>query len=458
MSTDSTASFSEIAGGVEPSSCRLVTGFVSGRAGRELPVVRLEELDALEVTRGGQTAFRRRGAEGALDLADRWVSTPHARLVRDRNDWSIEDAGAKNALFLNGERVQKSELVDGDVIELGASVLVFREAGRAPARRAPVSAGVELLTNNPQLESAYSELRQVAASDVPILVNGETGTGKELVADFVHRHSRRKGDLHPVNCAAIPAAMAESLLFGHKKGAFSGAVADSPGVLRAAEGGTLFLDEVAELELPVQAKLLRVLQEGLVTPLGGTRAIPVNVRVVSATHVDLESLVAQGKFRQDLLARLAGYRARLPALRDRKEDLGLLVGELLRRRFAEAESFLFERAALRALYLYDWPHNVRELDHVLRTSVLQSGQVVTFDSLPENVRKPPPVDRPSFPTTDVLQQELSEKLTQLLRHHHGNVSAVARDLGKARVQIRRWCRRFNLDPTTFRHDSRGQEG
>lgn len=451
MSTDSTASFSELAEGMELGSARLVAGFVSGRPDAKLPVVSLDDLDGLELARGSQTAFRQREGTGSLDLADRWVSTPHARLSRDRDDWSIEDAGAKNALFVNGERVQKSELVDGDVIELGASMLVFREEPRLPSRRLE-TADFELLTHNPLLQNAYSELRQLAASDVPILVQGETGTGKELVAAFVHRCSKRAGDLHPVNCAAIPAAMAESLLFGHKKGAFSGAVNDSPGFLRAAEGGTLFLDEIAELELPVQGKLLRVLQEGLVTPLGGTRAIPVNVRVVSATHVDLDHLVAQGKFRQDLLARLAGYRATLPPLRERKEDLGLLVSQLLHRRLPGAEALLFERAALRALYLYDWPNNVRELDHVLRTSVLRSEKAVTFDSLPENLRKPPAADRPSFPTSDVMQQELAAKLIQRLRHHRGNVSAVARDLGKARVQIRRWCRRFKLDPATFRED------
>jgi len=210
MSTDSTASFSEIAGGFEPTSCRLVTGFVSGRVERELPVVCLDGVDSLELARGAHTAFRRRGAEGALDLADRWVSTPHARLVRERDDWSIVDAGAKNALFLNGERTTNAELVDGDIIELGASVLVFREAARASSRREPETHDLELLTNNPPLRSAYSELYKLAASDVPILVNGETGTGKELVADFVHRHSHRPGDLHPVNCAAIPASMAES--------------------------------------------------------------------------------------------------------------------------------------------------------------------------------------------------------------------------------------------------------
>jgi len=452
MSADSTASFSVMTGGIGLSSPRLIPGFVSGKADPLLPEVSLEGVETLELGRGNETIVRRKAGVCSIELADRWVSTPHARLIHERGDWRIEDAGAKNALFLNGERVQKSDLVDGDVIELGASILVFREdaAGQPALPDGPFGPGS--LTYNTKLRNTYNDLRTLAASDVPILVNGDTGTGKELVAAFVHRESKRPGNLYPVNCAAIPASMAESLLFGHKKGAFSGAVSESPGVIRAAEGGTLFLDEIAELELAVQGKLLRVLQEGLVTPLGGTRAIAVNVRIVSATHVDLDALVANGKFRQDLLARLAGYRASLPALRQRKEDLGTLTHRLLfRRQAADADAVTFERAALRALYAYDWPNNVRELDQVLYTSVLKGGQAVSFESLPEQIRNARFVDRSSFPSSDPTQTELVEKLTQLLREHRGNVSAVARDMAKARVQIRRWCRRFKLDPASFRH-------
>jgi transcriptional regulator with AAA-type ATPase domain len=451
MSGDSTASFSEIAGGMIVSSARLIPGFVSGSPAHGLPELKLDGLDTLDLGRGTETTLHRERRALRVELADRWVSTPHLRLYRQHGDWQIEDCGAKNGFYLNGGRAQGSELVDGDVIELGASFFVFREdATKLPALddelRAPLPN-----THSTQLRDTYHELRTLAPSELPILINGDTGTGKELAAAFIHGASNRTGPLYPINCAAIPVAVSESFLFGHKRGAFSGAIADHGGVIRAAEGGTLFLDEVAELDQSVQGKLLRVLQERLVTPMGGTRSVPVSVRVVSATHVDLDDLVAKGRFRQDLLARLAGHRAKLPALRQRKEDLGLLVRELLGRRLREGGDLVtFERAATRALYAYDWPNNVRELDQALHKCVLANGQAVSLAQLPEQVRNAQFAERPSLPPSAPSEQVLLQTLTGLLREHRGNVSAVARDMGKARVQIRRWCRRLQLDPADFR--------
>lgn len=451
MSSESTASFSEIVGGMMQSSTRLVPGFVSGSPAHGLGEIVLDGLDTIEIGRGGKNSIRRDRRTLTVELADRWVSTPHLSLSRDHGDWQIEDAGAKNGFYINGARFQRSELVDGDVVELGASFFVFRDDSPASGTLDDyVLAGLPK-TYSAQLRSTFRELKALAASELPILIRGDTGTGKELAAAFVHAASDRTGPFYPINCAAIPAAVSESFLFGHRKGAFSGAIADHSGVIRAAEGGTLFLDEVAELDQAIQGKLLRVLQERLVTPVGGTRSVPVNVRVVSATHVDLDELVAQGKFRQDLLARLSGHRAHLLPLRDRKEDLGLLVDELLRRRMPEpGEPIAFERAAIRALYAHEWPNNVRELDQAMHKCVLSGVQAISLAHLPEQVRTAQFAERSSLLPALATEEGLVQTLTRLLREHRGNVSAVARDMAKARVQVRRWCRRFQIDPASFR--------
>jgi DNA-binding NtrC family response regulator len=371
--------------------------------------------------------------------------------VKRDGDWQLDDAGAKNGCYVNGARVVHScELMDGDLIELGTSFFVFREstAKLASADASGVSALPE--THNPRLLGIYEELRSVANSELPVLITGRTGSGKEIAAGLVHRLSQRKGPLYPVNCAAIPAAVSESFLFGHKKGAFSGAVSDHEGVIRAANSGTLFLDEIAELDLLVQAKLLRVLQERTVTPVGGTRAVPVDVRVVAATHADLDALVGQGRFRQDLLARLSGHRAELPSLAERREDLGLLVKDLLERRLDhDARRMVFDRGAIRALFAYHWPNNVRELDQVLHKCALSGASIVTADQFPAEMREATfVVERNQGQGTS--EASLPEELITLLRKHRGNVSAVAREMGKARVQIRRWCRRFGVDLLAFR--------
>jgi DNA-binding NtrC family response regulator len=336
------------------------------------------------------------------------------------------------------------------VVEVGTTFFVYREVKQRVARLPKHADSDAPVTHSQLLEGIYEDLRAVADSNLSVLITGKTGTGKEVAAAFLHRQSSRRGPFYPVNCAAIPATVSESFLFGHKKGAFSNAISDHDGVIRAAEGGTLFLDEIAELDLLVQAKLLRVLQEGSVTPIGGTRAIPVDVRFVCATHANLEELVSQGRFRQDLLARLAGHQAELPSLAERREDLGLLTTELLLRRAqSQTKQIIFDRAAMRSMYAYVWPNNVRELDQALHKCALRTNLVVTAEHLPSGLREAEfAVERESVPPqSDGVSLEA---LTALLEEHHGNVSQIARAVGKARVQIRRWCRRHNLDPASFR--------
>src|SRR5690606_9536217 len=224
------------------------------------------------------------------------------------------------------------------LVTLGYTLFLFRAAlsvtGGVPewvdaGAREPAAPGMATLL--PQLERELDRLARVAPSDVTVMVRGETGTGKEILARAVHALSGRSGEMVAINCGALTDTLVESERFGHRKGAFSGATEDAPGLIRMSHGGTLLLDEIGDRPPASQAAFLRVLQEREVMAVGGTRPVPVDLRVVSATHRDLEALVAQGRFRADLLARVSGFRIDLPPLRERREDLGLLIGALLRK-------------------------------------------------------------------------------------------------------------------------------
>jgi transcriptional regulator with GAF, ATPase, and Fis domain len=276
---------------------------------------------------------------------------------------------------------------------------------------------------------------------VPVLLRGESGAGKEVLAAAVHRLSGRRGRFQPVNCGAIPPNLTESTLFGHRRGAFSGAVDDQPGLVRGADGGTLLLDEIGDLPLPAQAALLRVLQESELLPLGAARPVKVDLRVVAATNQDLEALAAEGRFRRDLLARLSGYVCHVPPLRERREDFSLIVAALMTK--LGAADATFSADAARALLRYEWPLNVRELGKCLASAVaLARGKRITSEHLPPLVNAAPPA-----PAVDNGRRD---ELIAQLRAHRGNVSAVARAMGKARAQVQRWLRRFRIDPVAFR--------
>jgi transcriptional regulator with GAF, ATPase, and Fis domain len=254
----------------------------------------------------------------------------------------------------------------------------------------------------------------------------------------------------PVNCGALPENLVESELFGYKKGAFSGAQTDHPGLVRAADGGTLFLDEIGDLPASSQAALLRVLQEREVMPVGGTRAVPIDLRVVAATHRDLDEMVADQAFRHDLFARLAGFRIQVPPLGERRADLGVLIGALHERLFP-ADHPGFDIDAARLLLRYPWPLNVRELEQALATAqVLAGTELVRAEHLPDTVRSGRPPGAPRPVVLSELDQKVRDQVVAALREHQGNVSAVARALDKDRKQIQRWIKRFGLDPATYR--------
>jgi transcriptional regulator of acetoin/glycerol metabolism len=410
-------------------------------------------MTAVTIGRGDPPSVRRvptpNGCELELRLADPRASARHARLIRAGEDWQLEDCGSRNGSFVNGEPTRRALLAEGDLIEMGSTFLSFGACGTLAALDVHAIEGTIL----PELAHTFAGLAVVARAGECVLVRGESGSGKELVARRVHELSGRRGPFVAVNCGALPESMVEAELFGHRRGAFSGATSDRAGLVRSSSGGTLFLDEIGDLRLGSQAALLRVLQEHVVTPVGSDAPEPVDLRVVCATHRDLEALVARGGFRADLLARLRGFVVELPALRHRRVDLGLLVAALLRKHVpAPAPRPALSSSAARALLTYDWPSNVRELEKCLTTALaLAEGGTIRSAHLPEALRAPtlPPAPLRAHDVVAVGEPR-RDRLTRLMREHEGNIAAVARALGKARTQVHRWLDRYQLDPDDFR--------
>jgi transcriptional regulator of acetoin/glycerol metabolism len=414
----------------------------------------LAETREVRIGRGAANAWRREGATVILELADRRTSSEHARLSPDGKQWVLEDLGSKNGCYVNASRVTRALLRDGDLIELGHTFLLFRLTlvSQIPS---PLDVATPMLDSAPALRTFHAplreqlaDLRRVAGSTLPVVITGATGTGKERVGRAIHELSGRSGQLVAVNCGALPSNLVESELFGSKRGAFSGAVEDRPGLVRAADGGTLMLDEIGELDPAAQTALLRVIQESEVLPIGGTRPIKVDVRVLAATHRNLQAEVLAGRFREDLWARLAGYRIALPRLDDRREDLGLLIMSMVKEIGGARE---LTHAAARHLLQRKYPRNVRELELSLRAALALAGDG------PIDLQHLKPIDDepPAEPAADALPDrpedvERRERLEALLVEHGGNVSAVARELGKDRAQVHRWLKRYALDPLKFR--------
>ena len=340
----------------------------------------------------GEGAPRVESGRLHLSLRDPRMSLSHARLQRRGAGFVLCDLKSKNGTLVNGAAIDELFVADGDVIELGGTFLVYRCLHGADDGGPVKFLGVETLL--PQLARELGAADALARSLLPLLLLGETGTGKEVVARAAHAASGRAGPVVAVKCAALPAALVESELFGTKKGAFSGADADRGGLIFAAHKGTLFLDEVGELPLAAQAALLRVLQDGEVTPLGATKPIPCDVRIISATNRNLSALVDAGRFRADLYARLSGFKLHLWALRDRKEDLGLLIASLLRRLAPErAPAATFSIAAARCLFDHDWPRNIRELEKALAAALVLSEKRIERSHLQlAPSTKPSPAD------------------------------------------------------------------
>jgi transcriptional regulator with PAS, ATPase and Fis domain len=427
--------------------------------------VALDGVDELTIGRGTERSLERPSkATRALRVPDARMSLLHSRLVRRDGMLWVEDAGSTNQTIVNGTATASKTLADGDVLELGQTLFEYREIVEEAAEGArdldpngAATSGVPrgLVTLDPAFARRLERLARVAASPLAILMRGETGTGKEVLSRAVHSLSKRQGAFVAVNCGAIPPGLVESHLFGHVRGSFSGATRDEPGLVRAADAGTLLLDEIGDLPLAAQAALLRVLQEGEVLPVGGTKPVAVDVRIVSATHKPLEDLVERGDFRRDLYARLAGYAFTIAPLRERRVDLGLLIASLVRRIEAPPAGLRIHREAARAMLHYEWPMNVRELDQCLRaTSVLAEKGFVTIGDLPEAIAAAREVASDDDAEARASDEELRRELCLRMAEARGNVTEAARAMGKARQQVQRWIRRFGIAPEAFRQTFR----
>jgi DNA-binding NtrC family response regulator len=406
--------------------------------------------------------------EGGISLPhDGRVSRVHATVHRGpTGTLRIVDEGSRNGTLVNGRRAAEARLEDGDVIGIGDSYLVVRAVppGLGEAR-VPTMIGV-----SPAIRAARAELVQAAPSSATVLLLAESGCGKEVAANALHQLSRRGGPFVPVNCSAVPEGLAESHFFGRVAGAFTGATA-GPGVFREAHGGTLFLDEVGELPQCIQPKLLRVLEDRAVVPVGATKPVPVDVRIVAATNRDLVAGIADQRFRGDLYARLSQYEVRLRPLRERREDVLLLLLHALHKLGERA--WRLTPSLAEALLLHAWPFNVREVFAIAKQLDIRSAGEALLDlplvadriGLGAAPDRPAPRPASAPPVPEAAEEDGDEDdhsgpppdragLEALLEAHHGVISDVARVVRRSRKQVYRWIRHYGIDLNRYRGGKR----
>jgi transcriptional regulator with GAF, ATPase, and Fis domain len=383
------------------------------------------------------------------------VSRRHLQLI-----WSaparthvVEELGSRNGSFLDGEPLDAAAaqpLNDNAVLRLG-DVLVVYEAQTCDD--GVTISRDEIAGDAAATRRLRAELERAAADPSPVLLLGETGTGKEHAARELHRLSGRRGELVTVNCAAVGAQLSESELFGHLRGAFTGAVGDHEGLVRAAAHGTLLLDEVGELPLALQAKLLRTIESGEVRPVGSARPQRVDVRVIAATNQEVAAAVSAGGFRRDLYARLSLWEIRVPALRARRSDLFEwieVVGRAWQRergRPGEGPSLLFDAEAAEVLLLYDWPNNLRSVARLVHELAAAPTGTCGAEALPEWLLAAAATPAPAETTAEgaaLPPPPTREELLRALRAHQGSFRAVARQFRRHRNQVYRWMQQYHL--------------
>jgi transcriptional regulator with PAS, ATPase and Fis domain len=344
------------------------------------------------------------------------------------------DLNSTNGVFVNGQAVKHANLKPGDVLRLGdwIGILVFLagSTGQPPWSFRELTAGY---WGGPTLQAALGPAKLIAASDLPMIIQGETGSGKEGAARAIHAWSGRQGPFVALNCAALPEALAEAELFGYRKGAFTGAERASPGYLRTAEGGTLFLDEISELSLPIQAKLLRAVEQREVVPLGEATPIPLDVRLLAATQGALREAVAERRFRGDLLARLDGLTVAIPPLRQRVDEIPSLFLALVRSHGARTERPRLDPVLVERLCTHAWPFNVRELALLVRKLLALQPDAAVLDhtALSERAGADLGVVEPNRQTAKMAPPD-PQTFLAALRSQDGNVKQTAEALGISR--------------------------
>ncbi len=436
------------------------------RATFELVVFSGEEIRTFLLPRSGEVTIGRDEAS-TVHIDDPSVSRQHA-VLRVGEGLEIEDLGGPNGTFMRAKAQlgagnatlnvrqllgKKAELTVGDCLLFGTASVVVRHERRVElpdlgSAELPETDASGIVLRDPAMRALYTQAARAAQSNISILLLGETGVGKEVLARAIHAHSpRSKGPFIAINCAAIAESLLESELFGSERGAFTGSTSARAGLFEAAEGGTVFLDEIGELPLPVQAKLLRVLEERAVTRLGSTRPRPIDVRFVAATNRDPEIDSKQGRFRQDLYYRLNGISFVIPPLRDRPQEIDLLAKLFLTaacRGIERAEALEISPEALELMRRHTWAGNVRELRNVVeRAAVLCIGALVLPEHLPPSLlaavraaATQPPRPPVREGQSGDLQAEMKSleraRIVEALERCHGNQSEAARQLGMPR--------------------------
>jgi DNA-binding NtrC family response regulator len=404
----------------------------------------------LRLDDGREVALDRRMVIGSAPGSDLLVDDPrvsgwHCVVWRDGQRTMVSDFGSRNGTFLRGVRVQSGELRAGMPLTVGSTRM--RVVLDEPRAEAPADG---MLGHSRAIGELRRRLGRVARAAHPVLLLGESGTGKELAARIVHARSGRRGAFVPLNCGAMSPELVESLLFGHERGAFTGATGRRQGMFEEADGGTLFLDEIGELPLALQPKLLRALETGTVRSVGGSGERRVDVRVVAATHRDLPRAVDEGSFRLDLYHRLCALQVRLPSLRERADDIPLLARHFLDEATADSSPRRLSAAAVEALVRHPWPGNVRELRNAICRAVVLGGEVLEpEDLLPSDGPAPWPAGPrstaapPAGRRLDEVQRAL---IAGALREHNGNRRAAAASLGIPKSTLCDRVRRYGLQP------------
>jgi len=407
-----------------------------------------------------------RGVICDVTLSDTSVSGTHCEIIASETGFLLRDLGSSNGTWVAGVRVREAWLEPGMPIRVGRTVIRFEHgSGSVEIDVSGREQFYDLIGHGVRMREIFAVLEKVAASDLTVLVRGETGTGKELVARAIHRASKRvQRPLIVQDCSAIPANLIESILFGHERGSFTGAADRRRGCFEVADGGTLFLDEIGELDLSLQPKLLRVLETREVQRVGGTKMIPVDVRVIAATNRDLRQMVNEGTFREDLYYRLSVVEVDLPPLRERPEDIPSLAQQFLeesakRGPQGQATAYTISKDAMAKLQAYPWPGNVRELKNTIERAVsLANGSELGMQDLLPASQKTPPVFLPGgtaeqfvehgTPFKDAKQRVIdafeAQYLKALLDKHGDNITRSAKAAGLTRYHLRELAKRYGL--------------
>ena len=407
---------------------------------------------------------------------DDTVSRYHCQVIQEGNNYIVRDLGSTNGTFVNQVRIKEAYLVAGCSLELGNTRLQFQsideEVEVNPSEEERYG---DIIGAHIEMRKIFGILEKIAPTDTTVIIEGETGTGKEVVANTIHKKSSRSEKPFIIfDCSAVPANLIESELFGHEKGSFTGAIMARQGLFELANGGTIFLDELGELSIELQPKLLRVLETREVRRVGGARPIKVDVRVIAATNRTLEEEVRNGRFREDLFYRLSVVRLSLPPLRDRRDDVGLLVKHFLRHgRFnrGRADNNIRVKSLSRdvgeALRAYDWPGNVRELVNVVeRACSFADGETIELSDLPQNLLESGHMQRLSTLApriTDHGRKTLDEMgafkdakekwvstferdyILRLLKKNGMNISHAAREAEIDRKYFRKLMKKYGID-------------